>query len=101
MVLKSTPMSVSKGRSTHVRCLKLGPQTHFCSCYLKPWAPSDKIGVLEKYREVENQLQRGLMAKALISEGTYETLSGIIPREIIGAEESGRATVMVAMGRAT
>lgn len=34
------------------------------------------------------------MAKEIIFEGTYETLSGIIPREIIGAEESGRATVM-------
>lgn len=34
------------------------------------------------------------MAQEVISEGTYETLSGIIPRENIGTEEAGRATAM-------
>lgn len=97
MVSKLTTTSISKGRAIHVRCLKLGPQTHVCSCYLKPWALSDKICVLEEYTEIENQLFsaiEGLMAKEVISEGTYETLSGIISREIIGTEEAGRATAV-------
>lgn len=56
MVSKLTPMSISMGGAIHVSCLKLGPQTHICTCYLKSWALSDKSYILEEYREIENQL---------------------------------------------
>lgn len=55
MISKLISISISKGPAIHVSYLKLRPQTHIGSCYLKPWALSVKICVLEEYREVENQ----------------------------------------------